>query len=167
MQVLPASFFNLAVILLIGLVLQIVQMVFSLVIYGDNNFSLSDNLKRIQLVEQVVRSPQSIRAMNGDEISILLPNPSLKRNEKTVVAWHYHGESCALDIYFSNNHSKPDYVEYRALTLNATINEQMSKTDERGLTNYCLNDVLEAQGIDTPATYARQPTPTWDSPYRS
>jgi len=167
MQALPASFFTLIFVCFVGAIVQIGQFGFSYALYGDKTLSFIDNFKRVHLLQELARSPEDIRTMKGDDIAILLPNPSLKRNEETVVAWHYHGESCALDIYFSTGQLRPDYVEYRALSLNATINNQFSQTDERGLNSYCLKDVLEAQGIDTPSTYARQPTPTWDSPYRS
>ena len=166
MQALPASFFNLCGIAILVITLLSAQMVFSLLNYGDMRLSLSDNLVRVQLVKQVVRAPQSIKFMDNEKIAILLREPTLKRNERLVTAWHYHGESCALDIYFSNT-TYPDYIEYRALTLNEDVQAQFDTADNRMMDNYCLKDVLETQGVDTPASYARQPVPTWDNPYRS
>lgn len=167
MQALPASFFTALCTIVILLTILSAQLGWSLATYADTSLSLSDNIKRVQLIKQVVRVPNSIQVMNEEKISVLLRNPTLKRNEMDVTAWHYHGNSCSLAIYFSKGNDKPDHVEYRALRMNADVSVQIDQIDQTSLNQYCIKDVLEAQGVDTPSNVARQPTPTWDNPYRT
>lgn len=167
MQAMPASLFNLGLCFCFAGVFCLLQMGVSLFFHSNTSLTLSENLKRVQLVRQVIRSPQSIQVMDNKDIAILLNKPVLNRNELAVNAWHYYGETCALDIYFSKGQSKPDYIEYRALSLNADISAHYQDIDQSGLNSYCLKEILEAQGVDTPSSYARKPTPTVANPYRS
>lgn len=167
MQAVPASFFITICAFFIFAVVMLSQAGLMLATYGDTSLSISDNVRRVGLIKQAVRFPNSINAMHERDVSILLKSPSLKRNEMDVVAWHYHGESCSLDIYFSKGRTRPDFVEYRALNMNADVSAQFLETDQASLNQYCIKDVLEAQGVDTPSNFARQPTPTWDNPYRT
>ena len=167
MQALPASFFTALCASIIFIMVISTQLVFSLATYADTSLSLSDNIKRVQLIKQVVRVPNAIQIMNEEKISVLLRNPTLKRNEMDVTAWHYHGNSCSLAIYFSKGQNKPDYVEYRTLSMNADVSAQFEQNDQTSINQYCIKDVLEAQGVNTPDNFARQPRPTWDNPYRT
>lgn len=169
MQALPASFFTFVCATLIMVFIGAIQTGVSLATYADIKISLSENLKRVSLIKQVVRLPQSLKVMDEKNISILLKEPKLLRRENDVSAWHYHGESCSLAIYFSsdNKAGKPDYVEYRALSMNAAVQAQFETVDQSVMDQYCIKDILEAQGVDTPSNYARQPTPTWENPYRT
>jgi len=167
MQAMPASVLNGTFILILCLMLGGVQLMASFTLHANWDLSFTDNVRRVALVKQAVRTPQSIGVMNRDDIQILLLNPSLKRSEETVVAWHYHGESCALDVYFRDDKSRPDYIEFRALSMNADVNSQFETVDQTTLNDYCLRDVMESQGVNTPNSYARQPTPSWENPYRT
>lgn len=167
MQALPASFFTAICGLLLLTTMMLAQIGFSLATYADYTMSLSDNLKRVNLVKQAVKLPHSLKAMDEQSISVLLREPSIKRNEMNVTAWHYHGNSCSLAIYFSKGAKRPDYIEYRTLSMNADISAQFARNDQDSINQYCIKDVLEAQGINTPDNFARQPTPTWDNPYRT
>ena len=95
MQAWPASLLNLIGVLAIVMVAFLVQVTSSFLIYADKDLSWSDNLKRIALVRQAVRAPHSITMMTQDEILMVLKQPSVKRHEMVVTAWHYHGETCA------------------------------------------------------------------------
>lgn len=143
------------------------QFLLSLSVYGDQSMSVMDNIKRVHLIKNLTQNPQNLNKMAGDNIAMILRTPSLARYENNVVAWHYHGESCSLDIYFSDNQARPDYIEYRPLTLNEGISAQFQSTAQSDLNYNCLKDVLNSQGVSTPENYARQPIPSWDSPYRS
>lgn len=167
MQAMPASFLTFGLCLSFLGINLLGQTVFSLINYGSSDLSVFENIKKVQLIKQVVKSPQSIENLSNNEINILLSEPSLNRGELSVNAWHYHGESCALDVYFSKNKDKPDYIEYRALSLNEDVQAQYNAIDQSAVNDYCLKDILEAQGVNTPDNYARQPTPSWENPYRT
>jgi hypothetical protein len=167
MQALPASFFTASCALVLFMSVFGLQLMMSLSVYADTSMSLSDNIKRVSLINQAVRLPQSLEVMDEQKISILLRNPMLKRKEMDVTAWHYHGNSCSLAVYFSEGQDKPDYIEYRTLSMNADVSAQFEQNDQASINQYCIKDVLEAQGVSTPDSFARQPTPTWDNPYRT
>jgi hypothetical protein len=167
MQVMPASFFKLVFACVIAGGLSFFQLILSFAIYADGDLSLADNMKRVTLVKQAVRAPQSLSLMDKGDIEILLRSPSLKRTEMLVSAWHYHGESCALDVYFNGEKSQPDYVEFRALSMNDGIHAQFEQVDQATWNDQCLRDVLDAQGVNTPSSVARRPLPSWENPYRS
>ncbi len=143
------------------------QFALSLGTYSDRSMSFLDNIKRVHLIKSLTQDPDIIGLMDGNDISMILREPSLSRMEKTVTAWHFHGESCSLDIYFSDNKSNPDYIEYRPLTLNKDVLAQYESTKQNDLNHYCLKDVLDSRGVNTPENYARQPVPSWDNPYRT
>lgn len=166
-QVLPAPFFNFAFACLVAGGLSFCQLMLSFAVYADGDLSLADNMKRVTLVKQAVRAPQSLSLMDKGDIEILLRSPSLKRAESIVSAWHYHGESCALDVYFNGEKSQPDYVEFRALSMNVGIHAQFEQVDQATWNDQCLRDVLDAQGVNTPSSVARRPLPSWENPYRS
>jgi len=163
----PISFFNMVVIAGLCVSVLLSQAIFSFVLYGDKTLSLSDNYTRIQAIQKMTRVPGSIQQMDARTIDMVMREPSLKRSEHHITAWHYHGESCALDIYFTQGQDRPDYIEYRALTLNEEVQAQFDDTDNQSMQNYCLQDVMAAQGINTPNNFARRPLPSWDNPYRS
>jgi hypothetical protein len=167
MQALPASLAHLILSFVFMGIISFSQLGLSYLAYADTSLSLSDNIHRVQLVSQVIDEPISVGKLSSRDIEILLKKPSLKRTEAQITAWHYHGESCALDIYFNDDAEKPDYIEYRALSLNSDVEEQFQSTEQDALNQYCINDVLQAQGVDTPASYARQPLPSFESPYRT
>jgi hypothetical protein len=167
MQVMPASFFNFAFACFIAGGLSLCQLILSFAVYADSDLSLADNVKRVSLVKQAVRAPQSLSLMDKGDIEILLRAPSLKRSESQVSAWHYHGESCALDVYFNDTQSQPEYIEFRALSMNDGINAQFEQVDQATWNDQCLRDVLDAQGVNTPSSVARRPLPSWENPYRS
>ena len=167
MQALPAPFFTALCAFTVFIVAVTLQIGLSLVTYADTSLSLSDNIKRVHLIKQAVRLPNSLKVMGEEEISVLLRYPTLKRNEMNVTAWHYHGDSCSLAVYFSKGQDRPDYIEYRTLSMNADVSAQFERNDQASINQYCIKDVLEAQGVKTPDNVARQPTPTWDNPYRT
>lgn len=138
----------------------------SIAIYADTSLSLFDNMKRVKLAQKAVNTPHIISEWDGKDIQILLNKPNLRRSENTIVAWHYHGESCALDLYFSDETTVPDYIEYRALTLNNDVQQQIGQADDATLNQYCIKDVLESQGVKTPSSVAKRPMPTLDNRYR-
>ena len=167
MQARPASLYHLIMIAAIALILKLGMVVLPYGFYADRSLSLTENFVKMNLLRQVHRAPDAIQLMDEEKIAMLLKQPTLKRNEHDVVAWHYHGGACALDVYFSADGGQPDYVEFRALSLNADIGGQDWAAQDNMMKHYCLRDILDAQGVDTPSTFARQPTPTWDNPYRS
>lgn len=166
MQVIPASIFHLCIACLLCIGFLGLQFVMSIAVYADSSLSLTDNMKRAKLAKVAVNSPHSIAEWDGTDIEILLKKPNLRRSEHTITAWHYHGESCALDIYFTNEKSAPDYIEYRALTLNNDVQEQFGEADIATLNQYCIKDVLETQGVKTPSSIAKRPIPSLDNRYR-
>lgn len=167
MQAMPASFLHLCCACVFACMITMFNFALSFAVYADGNLSVVDNVKRLSLVKQAVRAPQSLSIMDKADIEILLRDPAVKRDELVASAWHYHGESCALDIYFSDQSVTPSYIEFRALSLNDGINAEYEQSDEATWNDQCLRDVLQAQGVDTPASYATRPLPSWDSPYRS
>lgn len=166
-QVLPAPFFNFAFACLVAGGLSFCQLMLSFAVYADGDLSLADNMKRVTLVKQAVRAPQSLSLMDRANIEILLRDPAVKRDELVASAWHYHGESCALDIYFSDQSVTPSYIEFRALSLNDGINAEYEQADEATWNAQCLHDVLDAQGVNTSSSVARRPLPSWKNPYRT
>lgn len=167
MQVMPASFFNLVCAFMLFALIAGMQTLVSFYAYADSDLSLSDNVKRVSLLKTAIRSPQALSLMDADEITILLRHPTVKRDEGNVVAWNYHGDSCALDVYFKKSSQEPDYIEFRALDMNDIVQAQFEKTDTSELKEHCLKDVLESQGVNTRSNVASRPLPSWDSPYRS
>ncbi len=167
MQALPASFFTLAVSCSILMMVAFFNTALSLVVYGDTSLTLSDNLRRVALVKVAMNAPEDINQWDVNDIKILFNSPSLKRVESEITALHYHGESCALDIYVANDAQKPDYIEFRTLSLNSDIEAQFNEFDTASLNMQCLQDVLATQGVNTPNSYATRPTPTWANPYRT
>lgn len=165
MRTLPACVFNLAGVAWIMLMIAAMQFGLSVYAYADSQLSLSDNIKKISLVQTAMSQPDSITHWEQGDLQILLRRPQVMRDEKVVRSWHYHGESCALDIYFDAKQSTPAYVEFRPLSMNNDIQAQYESADTDTMKLYCLKDVLETQGVDTPASYARQPLPSWESPY--
>ena len=163
----PACAFNLAGIVWVMVMIGAMQFGLSVYAYADSGLSLSDNIKKITLVQEAMTQPDSLSDWNQKDLQILLRQPQIKRNASVTKAWHYHGESCALDIYFDAAKTKPDYIEFRPLNLNNAVQAQYQSADTNTMKLYCLKDVLEAQGVDTPASYARQPLPSYDSPYRT
>ena len=167
MRIVPACVFNIAGVFFVILMIGAMQFGLSVYAYADSRLSLSDNIKKITLVQEAMISPDSLNNWDQKHLKILLRQPQIMRDERIVQSWHYHGESCALDIYFDAKATKPDYVEFRPLSLNHDVQAQYESTDTNTMKLYCLKDVLEAQGVDTPASYARQPLPSWESPYRT
>ena len=167
MRVLPASFFNLMLLSIILMGVMGTQVAMSLSVYADGSLSISQNIKRVHLIKKITDSPQSLQSLKNEQIAMVLRDPTLKRNEMNVTAWHYHGESCALDIYFSSSKNIPDYIEYRPLVLNADVDAQFQTTDTETRNNYCLKDILEARGVNTPDYFATRPLPLQNNPYRS
>jgi hypothetical protein len=167
MRGLPASLLNLSLCLcLLGVVFSY-QTLLSVFLYADTSMSLADNIKRAGLIRQAINNPNIIKTYSSDDLKVILKKPSVRRNEISVVAWSYHGESCAIDIYFSDEAGAPDHVEFRTLSLNNDVVNQFASSDIRTKDQYCLKDVMDSQGVDTPSSYARQPTPSWTiSPYR-
>ena len=163
MQAMPASILHLCLISFICTGFMGLQSIMSIALYADSSLSFTDNMKRVKLANIAVNAPHSIADWDGNDIQILLRKPSLRRAENKIAAWHYHGESCALDLYFSDESAKPDYIEYRALTLNNDVQEQFGEADTATLNQYCIKDVLEAQGLKTPSNVARRPIPTLDN----
>jgi len=142
-QAVPAYLFHCLLCVALSLLVLGMQTGFSYALYADSALSLTDNLKRIQLVKQVVNAPQSIQKLSSNDIEIVLKNPSLTRVEMAISAWHYHGESCALDIYFTKDSLNPDYIEYRPLSMNADVEAQFVNLDQPSLDAYCLKDILQ------------------------
>lgn len=136
-------------------------------LYADKNIGLRDNIRRVGYVQKALHEPQQIKLWSADQIHMVLRDPSLKRSEGPMIAWNYHGNLCAIDIYFREGQSKPRYMEFRPLALNNDVQEHFGDADQETLNLYCLQDVLEAQGVETPNSFARRPLPSWDSPYRS
>ena len=167
MRAIPALAFNLIGIAVIILTIGSMQFALSLYAYADKALSLSDNFKKVNLVQQALIRPDSLQSWEQADLEILLKKPQINRDEQVARSWHYHGESCALDIYFDAAATTPDYVEFRPLSMNKDVNAQYQSADNATMKLYCLKDVLEAQGVETPASYARQPLPSWDSPYRT
>jgi hypothetical protein len=167
MRAMPASIFNLAGIVWIMLTIGAMQFALSVYPYADKRLSISDNIKKISLVQEAMAMPDSINEWDQKDLEILLRQPQIKRDEVVVTSWHYHGESCALDIFFDAKATTPDYIEFRPLSLNKDVDAQYQSADSNMTKLYCLRDVLQAQGVDTPASYARQPLPSWESPYRT
>lgn len=166
MRAMPACVFNLTGIVLVTLMFSAMKLGLSVYPYADTHLSLSDNLKKLTLVQQAMAMPDSINDLDQTDLEMLLREPQVKRDEKIVQSWHYHGESCALDIYFDGKETQPDYVEFRPLSMNRDIQAQYETADASTMKLYCLKDVLEAQGVDTPSSYARQPLPSWENPYK-
>ncbi len=167
MQALPASFFNLIFASFLAGMIFSIQIVTSFMVYADGELSFADNIKRMALVKQAARSSDVLSSMDKKDIEILLRRPTLKRDEIVSSAWYYHGESCALDVYFTGKQSKPAYIEFRALSLNDDINAQYEMASAKTWNDQCLRDVLDAQGVSTPSSVARRPLPSIDNPYRS
>jgi hypothetical protein len=116
----PASLSHLGLIMALWCVIAGAQLCMNFAIYADYDLSVADNLKRVQLVKQVIRTPDIIENLVQNDIRILLREPAINRNEIAVNAWHYHGESCALDIYFKSSTEaspRPHYVEFRTLSI--------------------------------------------------
>ena len=166
MRAVPAFMFNLAGIVLAMGIMKTIQFGLSVYPYADTHLSFSDNVKKLSLVQQAMAMPDTLQDWDQKDLEILLRQPQVKRDEKIVQSWHYHGESCALDIYFDGKKTNPDYVEFRPLSMNHDIQVQYESADAGTMKLYCLKDVLEAQGVDTPSSYARQPLPSWESPYK-
>lgn len=164
-RALPASLFNLTGVCLVMLVMGAMQFALSVLAYADAGLSVSDNIRKITLVQSAMDTPDALNSLDKTDIKILLKDPQVLRDEQVVQSWHYHGEVCALDLYFDATSSTPDYVEFRPLNLNNDIQVQFGTADAQTMKSYCLKDVLESQGVDTPSSYARQPLPSWESPY--
>lgn len=162
---LPACLFNLTGVCLVLAVMGAIQFGLSVFAYADAQLSVTDNIRKITLVQSTMAKPDSLHDLDKADLKILLKNPQVKRDEQVVQSWHYHGDSCALDIYFDVTGSTPDYVEFRPLSMNNDIQVQFGAADTETMQSYCLKDVLEAQGVDTPSSFARQPLPSWESPY--
>lgn len=160
--VLPAQFgvFLLALIVTgFSLLAQFVPSVYSYYYYSVSGLSFSENSKRIELIQHATEDPSVLSSLTQDEMKLVLLEPALIRKENNIKAVHYYSENCAIDVYFMPNSDRPDYIEFRALTL---------KQDQGGMDNrYCFQSVLAAQGVDTPNSYATRPLPTWISPYSS
>lgn len=172
MRTWPAQISVLALSFLVmsaGLFIQNARAVYDYNLYALSELSFSENSRRMKLIEKSLRNPGLLARLNVDDMTLLLRNPSLQRVEADVTAWTYHGDECAIDVYFKNNQARPDYVEYRALTLNDDVQAQFTDADEGYVNRYCLKGVLAAQGVDTPASYAEKrqarPLPSWPSPY--
>lgn len=136
-------------------------------VYSLSGLNFSDNAKRTALIQKALKEPVIISKLNSDEVKLVLQKPMLTRVEDQVTSWHYHGESCAIDIYFKDKDAKPEYVEFRALSLNQDVQDRFGAEDQNYVNKYCLKVVLEAQGVDTPSSYAARPLPSWKSPYSS
>ena len=152
---------------LLGLLVQYAPKIYFYQYYSVAGLSFSENARRLNLIEQSINDPEILSSLSSDEIELVLQKPSLVRQENTVQAWHYHGDSCAIDIYFKDLDDKPDYIEFRALTLNNSVQEQFKDADQGYVNQYCLKGVLAAQGVETPNSYAARPLPSWTSPYSS
>lgn len=133
-------------------------------LYGVADLSFSDNARRVALIRQSVRNPQSLHSMTQADFDLLFRAADMTRKEANVIARHYHSDSCAIDVYFKGDRQKPDYVEFRALTLNADIEARFA---DATVDLSCLKDVLAARGVNTPESYASRPVPSWASPYSS
>jgi len=161
--VLAMTFF----ITVVGLVVQYAPTLYTYHYYSVSGLSFAENTRRIELIQQSINSPIALSTMSAKDIELVLQKPSLVRDESNIQAWHYHGDSCAIDIYFKKGEVLPDYVEFRALTLNETVSEQFKDMNDGYKNQYCVKAVLAAQGIDTPSSYAQRPMPTTVSPYSS
>lgn len=150
-----------------GLMIQYAPAVYNYWYYSVSNFTFSENTKRITLINKTVKDPSILSSLTEDEMRLVLLEPAMVRTENDVKALHYYGESCAIDIYFNGLESKPDYIEFRALTLNQTVQDQFQDADQATVNQYCLKAVLAAQGDETPSSYAQRPMPSWRSPYSS
>ena len=148
-----------------GSVFLNVHHIYSYALYGSSDMSFADNAKRISLIHRVIQNPESLRAMTIAEFDLLFRKSDMTRQEADVIARHYQSGTCAIDVYFSGQRDKPDYVEFRALTLNEDVQKRFQGDDNMNAS--CLKDVLQARGINTPEYYAAQPIPSWDSPYSS
>lgn len=138
---------------------QFVPSIYSYYYYSVSGLSFSENAKRIELIHTASADPSVLSSLTQDEMQLVLLEPALVRKENNIKAVQYYSESCAIDVYFLPNSDRPDYIEFRALTL--TQNQE--DMDNR----YCFQSVLAAQGVDTPNNYATRPLPTWISPYSS
>jgi len=135
--------------------------------YSLSGLSFSDNAKRTTLIRKALADPDIFLKLPADEVALVLQKPMLSRVEADITSWHYHGESCAIDIYFKDEDDHPEYVEFRALTLNQDVQDRFGDEDPAYLSKYCMRIVLETQGVDTPSSMAERPLPSWKSPYRS
>lgn len=131
-------------------------------VYSVADLSFMDNARRVTLVRQAVEKPNSIYEMEVADLDLLFRHADVVRKEGQVVARHYQSGTCVIDVYFSGKKHKPDYVEFRPLSLNADV--QRAYADDSTHIP-CVKDVLEARGISTPENYAAQPVPTKSSPY--
>lgn len=136
-------------------------------VYSLSGLNFSDNAKRTTLIRKALVEPDILSKLPADDVALILQKPMLTRVEADVTSWHYHGESCAIDIYFKNKGDSPEYVEFRALTLNQDVQERFGDEDQTYLNKYCMKVVLEAQGVSTPSSVAERPLPSWKSPYSS
>lgn len=167
MQAMPASFFHLCLCVGVMGVVWGAQLITSYALHADSRLSVSENIRRIDLIKRVAKEPQSLEVMVQNDIDILFQDPSIIRHEENTVAYYFHGESCALDIYFSTSQKHPAYVEFRTLSMNEDIQQRYDQADEKTLRSQCLKDVMDAQGVGLPSSVAEKPLPSWDSPYRS
>ena len=154
-------------ITIVGLLFQYAPVLYTYHYYSISGLTFAENTRRIELIEQSIDSPVALSSMSAKDIELMLRKPSLIRSEDNIQAWHYHGDSCAIDIYFKDGGKRADYIEFRALTLNNSVSEQFKDTNDTYKNQYCIKAVLAAQGIDTPSSYALRPIPTTVSPYSS
>jgi hypothetical protein len=150
-----------------GFLIQYAPSIYNYHYYSVSGLSFSENTKRIDLIQQSIQKPNFLSGLTSDDVELILRKPSLVRVENNVQAWHDHGDSCAIDIYFKDGAKQPDYIEFRALTLNENVSKQFADTDDTYRNQYCIKAVLAAQGVETPNDYVLRPTPTFDSPYSS
>lgn len=135
--------------------------------YSLSGLDFSDNARRTALIQKALRDPAILSKLDSRDVGLILQKPMMTRVEAEITSWHYHGDSCAIDIYFKDKAKQPEYVEFRALTLNRDVQDKFAAEDQAYLDKYCLKGVLEAQGVDTPSSYAARPLPSWKSPYSS
>lgn len=148
----------------VGLAAHYARDIYHYGIYGVADLSFTDNARRVGLIRAAVDDPRALETMTVKEFDLLFRTAEVTRIEASVTARHYQSGTCAIDVYFSDENEKPDYVEFRALALNTDV---QTRFEGNAVNLSCLKDVLEARGIDTPENYAAQPIPSWDSPYSS
>lgn len=148
----------------VGLMTHYARDIYHYSVYGVADLSFADNARRVSLIRAAVNNPRSLETMTAKEFDLLFRDAEITRVEADVTARHYQSGTCAIDVYFSDRHEKPDYVEFRTLSLNTDV---QTRFEGNAVNLSCLKDVLQARGVDTPENYAAQPVPSWDSPYSS
>ena len=117
---------------------------------GVGSMSAGEKKEYARTLEtMLIRNPETMGRMIGEEIKLVLDRPGLERREMPTVVWQYRSKSCVLDLFFradkdgAADYSRVKHFEIRhrdIMPFNASY--EAGKNVEADAQSSCLRSII-------------------------